>query len=77
MPWRETDNVKERMKFIAALESEEGPSFSELCRRFGISRQTGYEWKKRFEGVVNIRLCGVPPPTATGSPPRSGHRPDP
>jgi transposase-like protein len=61
MPWRETDNVKERMKFIAALESEEGPSFSELCRRFGISRQTGYEWKKRFEAEGVHGLDDRPP----------------
>lgn len=42
MPWTQTDRVMERRKFVlAVLKGEE--SMAELCRRFGISRQTGYE----------------------------------
>ena len=33
--------------FTACAESEE--SFAGLCRRFGISRKTGYKWVERFE----------------------------
>ena len=45
MPWQETSREMERMKFIVALESGE-EDFSAVCRRFGISRQTGYTWKR-------------------------------
>lgn len=48
MPWKRASPVLERMKFITlCAESEE--SFAELCRRFGISRKTGYKWLERFE----------------------------
>src|SRR5215831_19367065 len=48
MPWRETGPVEERLKFIAAyLESDE--PFVQLCDEFGISRQNGYKWVKRYE----------------------------
>lgn len=48
MPWKETEAVKERMKFIVAVaESEE--DFASICRAFGISRTTGYKWVARFE----------------------------
>jgi len=55
MPWKETDPMNERVKFIAAhLERE--TSFSELCDRFGISRKTGYKWVERYEekGLVSL-----------------------
>lgn len=39
--------VNERLRFIAAR--QEGLfSMSELCERAGISRQTGYEWERRY-----------------------------
>jgi transposase InsO family protein len=38
----------ERMKFIVALQKGE-ESMKSLCQQFGISRQTGYQWKRRFE----------------------------
>ena len=34
---------------LLSLASPEGANFSELCRRFGISRKTGYKWRRRFE----------------------------
>jgi putative transposase len=47
MPWKETCCMDERMKFVAAwLEGEE--SRAALCRRFGISRKTGYKWWERY-----------------------------
>lgn len=50
MPWRETSAEVERMKFIVALEAADpSESFTEICRRAGVSRPTGYKWKKRFE----------------------------
>ena len=48
MPWNETSPMTERMRFIT-LHQEGFYSMSELCQRFGISRQTGYKWLGRFE----------------------------
>jgi transposase InsO family protein len=50
MPWLETDVIKERTRFV--LEYESGLfTMTELCERFGISRQTGYELWKRYQGA--------------------------
>lgn len=48
MPWLETDVIKERTRFV--LDYESGLfTMSELCERFGISRQTGYELWRRYQ----------------------------
>jgi putative transposase len=47
MPWMETRVSDERMKFIVEYGGEVA-SMSELCRRFGISRKTGYKWLSRW-----------------------------
>ena len=48
MPWKKTEPMNERLKFIAA--AHDGTySMTELCEHFGISRKTGYKWLKRFE----------------------------
>jgi len=49
LPWRETSPVNERKHFIDAHQRGE-LSVSELCRRFRISRKTGYKWLERFYG---------------------------
>ena len=47
MPWEETHAMDQRMKFIlewnAGLESK-----TELCRRYGIQRRSGYKWVQRY-----------------------------
>ena len=48
MSWKETCVMDERMKFIVECLGG-GDSFASVCRRFGISRQTGYKWKRRYE----------------------------
>ena len=48
MPWKETCPMHQRLQFIAAID-ESDESFSEICRRFGISRKTGYKWLSRYE----------------------------
>ena len=48
MPWKETGAMKERMKFFVEYEQGEY-SMSELCRRYGISRPTGYKWVERVD----------------------------
>ena len=55
MSWTETLAVEERMKFVLAVEAED-ESISHLCRRFGISRKTGYKWLERYrlEGLEGL-----------------------
>jgi transposase InsO family protein len=48
MPWKETDAMKERARFVADYASRQW-TMSELCRRYGITRPTGYLWRDRFE----------------------------
>ena len=55
MPWKETCAVDERMGFIVDWQRDE-ETVSELCRRYGISRKTGYKLMDRFvaDGVVGL-----------------------
>ena len=53
MPWSETDAMKERVKFVLEWErrwneGEGRVNVSELCRVFGVTRDTGYRWIQRF-----------------------------
>src|SRR5882724_8983132 len=41
MPWQECNLMDERLKFIAGL--LDGEKMAVLCRRFGVSRKTGYK----------------------------------
>jgi transposase InsO family protein len=47
--------MDERMRFMLAIERQE-ESFAAVCRRFGVSRKTGYKWLERYqvEGVVGL-----------------------
>lgn len=55
MPFRETSIMDHKRAFVALAE-QEGVAFAELCRRFEISRPTGYKWLRRFqaEGVIGL-----------------------
>lgn len=46
MPWKEVSAMDQRREFVR-LALLEGSNRQELCRRFGISRQTGYECLRR------------------------------
>jgi len=48
MPFKETCPVEERIALMRAYEAGFF-SVSDLCRRYGISRETFYVWKDRFE----------------------------
>ena len=56
MPWRETCPMQQREQFLSAWISHE-VSRTTLCQLFGISRQTGYKWVKRYkqDGRVDER----------------------
>lgn len=47
MVWRAVSVMDQRREFVL-LAGLEGANVSSLCRRFGISRQTGYVWLRRF-----------------------------
>lgn len=57
MPWKATDSMKERTKLVLEWErrwnaAEGGPvNMAELCRMFGVSRQTGYTWVERYRAA--------------------------
>ncbi len=46
MPWKECSSVSEREEFVNLVELASS-NVSVLCRRFGISRKTGYKWLGR------------------------------
>ena len=46
MPWLEVSPMDEKARFVSDARSGRH-SFSELCRRYGISRKTGYKWLRR------------------------------
>lgn len=56
MPWKETTKMELRLEF-AQLADREGANMSQLCRRFGISRPTGYKWVRRYraDGKAGLR----------------------
>ena len=55
MSWKESTVMSQRHDFIT-LAVQEGTNFSELCRRFNISRKTGYKFVNRYkkQGVKGL-----------------------
>jgi transposase InsO family protein len=72
MPWEKTDVGEQRVKFVVRAASGK-ERLSELCREFGISRPTGYRWRRRFQqshsvtGVVERSRRPVHSPRQTES----------
>jgi transposase-like protein len=56
MPWKETRRMDERTQFIARVSAGE-EAMTALCREYGISRKTGYEWFGRYrcEGATGLQ----------------------
>ena len=56
MPWSVSDAMDQRIEFVEAHRSGLY-SMTDLCRSFGISRQNGYKWLKRYreEGHTGLR----------------------
>src|SRR2546428_1402375 len=48
MPWRETSAMDERLRFVQDVHRP-GWSIAELCRRYEVSRKTGYKWLRAYE----------------------------
>ena len=47
MPWQHVTPMSQRKEFVS-LAMVDGANMSRLCRRFEISRKTGYKWLARF-----------------------------
>lgn len=56
MSWKEVTVMSQRQEFINFV-LQEGSNFSELCRRFNISRKTGYRVYNRYKqgGMQGLR----------------------
>jgi len=48
VPWKEATVFKEKVLFVSAYEKGES-SMTELSRQYGVSRQTGHLWWKRYQ----------------------------
>jgi len=55
MPWKECSPVSCREEFVG-LAGAERANMSTLCRRFGVSRKTGYKWLRRY---ANAGVSGL------------------
>ena len=56
MPWKSVSIMDSRLEFVR-LAQLGGVSMAELCRRFGISRESGYQYLRRYraEGVDGLK----------------------
>jgi putative transposase len=56
MPWKERRSMDLRKEFVLAALSP-GANVSQLCRDFGVSRNNGYKWIRRYrrEGELGLR----------------------
>ena len=53
MPWRVKDAMDEKIRFVVRA-AVPGANLSALCREFGISRPTGYLWRKRYREANSV-----------------------
>jgi Homeodomain-like domain len=56
MAWKDVSVMSQRLEFVV-LASADGANVSELCRRFGVSRKTGYKWLSRYAGWPSQLCC--------------------
>ena len=47
MPWKECNQMDERLRFVGRL--LDGESMTTVCREFGVSRKTGYKIFNRYK----------------------------
>src|SRR5260370_8924258 len=53
MPWKETCDMDERLKFVAECETSD-ESMTQICARYAVSRKTGYKWLARWQSSRNL-----------------------
>ena len=64
MAWRSVDEMSLRMEFVT-LARHGDANRAALCRRFGVSRKTGYKWLARFDAAGEAGLDVRELPVAT------------
>src|SRR5579859_7627342 len=69
MSWKTSSVMEEKLRFVFDYERDEEP-MSELCSRYGISRDTGYVWLRRFRqhgvgGLVELDRSRLHHPNQT------------
>ena len=53
MPWRVRDVMDQKISFVVRA-TVPGANLSALCREYGISRPTGYLWRKRYREAWSV-----------------------
>ena len=71
MPWSETSTMDQKRLFIQDY-MRGSFTMAELCRRYGISRPTGYKWVAAVRGR---RISGLGGAVKTATRVLSGDRP--
>ena len=69
MPWNQVSIVEQRLRFLIEA-SQRTETISDLCRRYGVSRKTGYKWLKRYQQCGTLAALKDQP----RRPPRSPRR---
>jgi transposase InsO family protein len=50
MPWKASSVMEEKLRFVFEYQQQER-TMTELCERYGIARETGYVWLRRYQAV--------------------------
>src|SRR6266853_1815216 len=63
MPWKASSVMEEKVRFVVEYEQDER-TMTEMCKRYGIARETGYVWLRRYrerglEGLVELNRAAL------------------
>ncbi|MFI5090815.1 MAG: helix-turn-helix domain-containing protein, partial [Terriglobales bacterium] len=69
MPWRASSVMEEKLRFVFDYERDEA-TMTELCEGYGIARETGYVWLRRYRergvgGLVELNRAAERHPNQT------------
>ena len=57
MPFINKTVMEQKVEFILLADKSNGFKFSDFCKRFNISRKTGYKWLNRYKdkGILGLQ----------------------
>jgi transposase-like protein len=63
MPWKASSVMEEKVRFVLEYEQDER-TMTELCEIYGIARETGYVWLRRYRerglaGLVELNRAAL------------------